>query len=68
MGDKFPIAVMTSHPKYFYHTSYQNVKWLQDEERKEIGGYSYCPIWMSKKDADARGIKYGDLVRVFNNR
>jgi anaerobic selenocysteine-containing dehydrogenase len=68
LGAKYPIAVMTSHPKFAYHTSYQNVKWLQDEERKEINGYTYSPIHMSRKDAEARGMKYGDLVRVFNNR
>ena len=67
-GQKYPIAVMTSHPKFWYHTSYPNVKWLQDEIRKNIGGYMYMPIRMSRKDADDRGIKYGDLVRVFNDR
>ncbi|MGB9023868.1 MAG: molybdopterin-dependent oxidoreductase [Candidatus Bathyarchaeia archaeon] len=67
-GEKYPIAVMTCHPKYAYHTSYQNVIWLQDEERKEINGYRYAPIWMSAKDAEARGIRHGDIVRVFNDR
>jgi anaerobic selenocysteine-containing dehydrogenase len=67
-GEKYPIAVMTSHPKFYYHTTYQDVVWLQDEEKKEVNGYLYAPIWMNKKDADDRGIKYGDLVRVFNNR
>jgi trimethylamine-N-oxide reductase (cytochrome c) len=67
-GQKYPIAVLTNHPKYFYHTSYQNVAWLQDEEKREINGYKYNPVHMSKADADARGIKYGDLVRVFNDR
>jgi anaerobic selenocysteine-containing dehydrogenase len=66
-GEKYPIAVMTCHPKYAYHTNQSSI-WLQDEERKEINGYLYSPIWMSKKDADARGIKYGDIVRVFNQR
>jgi len=67
-GQKYPIAVLSNHPKYFYHTSYQNVAWLQDEEKRVINGYKYNPIQMSKADADARGIVYGDLVRVFNDR
>ena len=67
-AEKYPIAVMTSHPKFWYHTSYPNVLWLQDEIRKEIGGYLYMPIHVSRKDADDRGIKYGDLVRVFNDK
>jgi trimethylamine-N-oxide reductase (cytochrome c) len=67
-GDKYPIAVLSNHPKYFYHTSYQNVAWLQDEEKMEINGYKYNPIHMNRKDAEERGIKHGDLVRAFNHR
>ena len=64
---KYPIAVMTCHPKFAYHTNQASI-WLQDEERKEVNGYLYTPIWMNSKDANDRGIKYGDLVRVFNQR
>jgi anaerobic selenocysteine-containing dehydrogenase len=67
-GWKYPIAIMSSHPKFAYHVTYQNVPWLQDEWRKEIGGYLYSPILMSTKDAADRGIKQDDSVRVFNNR
>jgi trimethylamine-N-oxide reductase (cytochrome c) len=66
--DKYPLAVLTSHPKFRYHTSYANVVWLKDAEGKEINGYVYHPIWMNTKDAETRGIKHGDLVRVFNHR
>jgi anaerobic selenocysteine-containing dehydrogenase len=59
---------MTCHPKFYYHTSYQNVIWLQDEERKEIDGYLYSPLWMNSQDAAVRGIEHGDLVRVYNHR
>jgi anaerobic selenocysteine-containing dehydrogenase len=64
----YPIAIETCHPKFYYHTTYQDVLWLQDEEKKEVNGHLYAPIWMNKKDADDRGIKYGDIVRVFNMR
>jgi trimethylamine-N-oxide reductase (cytochrome c) len=67
-AQKYPIAILTSHPKFAYHVSYQNVIWLQDEERKLINGYRYAPIHISSKDAADRGIKHGDLVRVFNDR
>jgi len=68
IGDKYPIAIISNHPKFAYHTTYQNVIWLQDEWRKEIDGYLYSPIFISTEDAEARGIKHGDLVRVFNHR
>ena len=31
-------------------------------------GYYYESIWIDPKDAETRGIKYGDIVRVFNDR
>jgi trimethylamine-N-oxide reductase (cytochrome c) len=64
----YPIVVMSDHPKYQYHTYGGNVKWIQDQDHMTINGYSYAPIDMSEKDAADRGIKYGDLVRVFNNQ
>ena len=65
---KYPIAIMSNHPKFAYHTCYQNVIWLQDEERLEVNGYRYSPIHMNPKDAADRGIKHGDIVRVFNHK
>ena len=31
-------------------------------------GYKYEPLWMNTKDAEKRGIKNGDLIRVYNER
>jgi anaerobic selenocysteine-containing dehydrogenase len=67
-GQKYPIAVISNHPKYWYHCWNVGVKWMYDEITKDIGGYSYMPVHMSSKDAADRGIKYGDLVRVYNDR
>jgi trimethylamine-N-oxide reductase (cytochrome c) len=64
---KYPLAVLTSHPKHAYHVCYQNVIWLWDEDRKEVNGYHYSAIHMGRKDADDRGIKQGDICRAFNH-
>ena len=31
-------------------------------------GYNYEPLWMNPADAEKRGIKNGDIVKVFNDR
>ena len=31
-------------------------------------GYQYEPVWLSPKEAGKRGIKHGDIVKVFNER
>jgi len=31
-------------------------------------GYLYHPVWIHPSDAEKRGIKYGDVVNVFNER
>ena len=67
-GQKYPLAIQTNHPKFHYHSSYQNVLWLMNEWKMNINGYLYSPILMNSSDAAARGIKKGDLVRVFNDR
>ena len=31
-------------------------------------GYYYEPVWINPQDAQARGIKHSDMVRIFNER
>lgn len=38
------------------------------EARILNGGYYYEPIWINPTDAQARGIKHGDVVKVYNER
>lgn len=35
---------------------------------KGVDGYQYHPLWMNPLDAEARGIKKGDVVATFNER
>ncbi|MGG2078413.1 selenate/tellurate reductase subunit YnfE [Lelliottia nimipressuralis] len=57
---KFPLQLFGFHFKARTHSSYGNIDILQAACRQEV--------WLNPVDAVQRGIKNGDLVRVFNAR
>jgi len=64
--DKYPLQLLTTHPPLRYHGKYDQVTWLRDLYKvKGPDGYQYEPIVMNPKDAAKRGLKDGDIVRVF---
>ncbi|MFC1875592.1 molybdopterin-dependent oxidoreductase, partial [Chloroflexota bacterium] len=71
-GDRakdYPLLVVADTSTWKHHSMFSDVPWTREIE-KVIGwdGYAYTPVWISPEDADARGIKDGDIVRVFNER
>jgi hypothetical protein len=47
------------------------MKWVREAPTCKISGpdgYKYEPVWINPKDAEARGIAYGDVVEIFNER
>jgi trimethylamine-N-oxide reductase (cytochrome c) len=68
---KYPLQLMTPHPRYSFHThSDGKDSFINDIEdhRTWIDGYYYWNIRLNPEDAQARGIKAKDLVKVFNDR
>jgi trimethylamine-N-oxide reductase (cytochrome c) len=67
----YPLQLVTNHPVYSFHThadgKNSHVSTI-DEHRMEIGGYRYWVLRMSSRDAEARGIQRGNLVRVYNSQ
>ncbi len=57
---KFPFQLITFHVKTRAHSNFYNIDWLRGLESHEI--------WISAIDAEGRGIKDGEKVRVFNDR
>ena len=69
--EKFPLAVVSPHPRFSFHTMGDGKDAFMNDikdHRTTIGGHDYWIIRLNKKDADARGIKEGDLVKAFNDR
>lgn len=61
--DKYPLHVTTSHPNLRLHSQLAGTV-LRD--KYAVAGREPCLV--NTKDAEARGIKTGDVVRVFNDR
>jgi molybdopterin guanine dinucleotide-containing S/N-oxide reductase-like protein len=69
-ANTYPIRVVSQTNDWLHHSQYVDVPWTREVRPYIIGfdGYAYSPIWINPVDADARGIKDGDIVRVYNER
>jgi trimethylamine-N-oxide reductase (cytochrome c) len=68
---KYPLQLLTPHPRYSFHThSDGKDSFINDIEdhRTWVDGYYYWNIRLNPEDAEARGIKAKELVKVFNDR
>ncbi len=66
----YPLLVEPAHPRYRFHSRENNISWLNEIPAYKVWnkGVCYEAVWINPKDASARGIKEGDVVRVFNER
>ncbi len=68
---KYPLQMITPHPRYSFHTMGDGKdSWINDIEdhRRLIDGYYYWIVRLNPQDAEERGLKPNELVRVFNDR
>ncbi len=64
IAKKFPLHMVSPHPRYRMHSQYNQCKSLRDIYN--VSGHE--PVTISVSDAKARNIKQGDVVRIFNDR
>ena len=62
----YPLLLTEGGQKFGRHSQWNNMAWLREDDQTFVNGYRV--ILMSTADANARGLKYGDVVRVFNDR
>jgi trimethylamine-N-oxide reductase (cytochrome c) len=70
-AEKYPLVLMTPHARFSFHTQYDNKSpWLDEIPAHRVlkGGYAYWPIRINHADARQRGIKHGDIVKLYNDR
>ena len=67
---KYPLLVVSNHPRWREHANQDDSMWLQEipTHKMWVDGYPYQPMWIHPIDAGKRGIKHGDIVKVYNDR
>jgi anaerobic selenocysteine-containing dehydrogenase len=68
---KYPLLCMSNHPRWRMHAQGDDITWTRELPTMKIkgsDGYLYEPVWLNTAEAEARGIKNGDIVKVYNER
>jgi trimethylamine-N-oxide reductase (cytochrome c) len=71
LAARFPLQMIATHSRYSFHTNVDGkgsfVNDIEDH-RVRIDGHAYWILRIGVQDAQARGIRHHDLVKVFNDR
>jgi trimethylamine-N-oxide reductase (cytochrome c) len=68
---KYPLLIVSNHSRWRKHANMDDMTWLREIPTHKIKGYDgylYEAVWLHPTDAKARGIKQGDIVKVYNER
>ncbi len=67
----YPLLCVSNHPRWRFHSECDDITWIREIptcKMKGPDGYAYEPLWIHPTTANERGIKHGDLVKIFNER
>jgi trimethylamine-N-oxide reductase (cytochrome c) len=67
----YPLLCMSNHGRWRFHANLDDITWHREVETMKIrakDGYQYEPVWLNPETSAERGIKHGDIVKVFNER
>jgi trimethylamine-N-oxide reductase (cytochrome c) len=68
---KYPLLCMSNHGRWRMHAQCDDITWTREIETMKIrggDGYQYEPVWLHPAEAEKRGIRHGDIVKVYNER
>jgi anaerobic selenocysteine-containing dehydrogenase len=68
---QYPFLVVSNHPRWGIHANHEDISWLREIPTCKVrgtDGYQYQPVWINPGDAERKGIRNGDVVKVFNER
>ncbi len=67
----YPLLCISNHGHWRMHAQGDDITWNREVRTMKIkgwDGYLYEPVWIHPGEAEKRGIKDGDIVKVFNER
>jgi molybdopterin guanine dinucleotide-containing S/N-oxide reductase-like protein len=70
-ANQYPLLLMSNHGRWRVHSQADDISWSREVVTCKVRGYDgymYEPVWIHPSDAEARGIKMGDIVMVHNER
>jgi anaerobic selenocysteine-containing dehydrogenase len=68
---RYPFLMLSNHPRWRTHAQDDDIPWLREIPTCKVqgwDGYWYEPVWLHPRDAARKGIKSGDIVKIFNER
>jgi molybdopterin guanine dinucleotide-containing S/N-oxide reductase-like protein len=68
---KYPLLIITNHGRWRVHAQCDDIAWTREAPTCKVqgpDGYKYEPLWINPKDAAARNIANGDVVKIHNER
>jgi molybdopterin guanine dinucleotide-containing S/N-oxide reductase-like protein len=71
LAGRYPLQLITPHSRFSFHTQYDsNNSWLTEISGHRVlkDGYYWHPVRIHPSDAEPRGIKDGDIVKLYNDR
>jgi trimethylamine-N-oxide reductase (cytochrome c) len=67
----YPLLLMSNHGRWRVHSQCDDITWTREAPTMKVtgvDGYKYEPIWIHTSEAKKRGIKSGDIIKVYNER
>ncbi len=67
----YPLLMLSNTSHWRLHAQCDDITWFREVETHKIrgkDGYQYEPCWIHPIDAETRGIKHGDIIKVENER
>lgn len=68
---EYSLLLMSNHGRWRTHAQCDDITWTREAPTCKImgpDGYAYEPIWIHTSEAEKRGIRHGEIIKIFNER